>query len=336
MAENHKMKQFNFLYWVLAPLLITGLFFISKKLRISYKEYFGYAENRHSEINLDKDVIISDIFVQMGQHVKKGQPLMKVSNQDMNHEVSQLNINLEGVLLKEQLTKAEIRAEILELTQQRDLRLSELNTKIQTAEADIRFYKTLASQAGESGEKIRHPTEEYVAQLTEEVKQTKNQFDHLINHYQNILTQPKETQAQANLLRKHQQHLSQKMQEFEVVAPYDGIIGNTNVKEGEFVPAFSSLISFYETTPPIVLAFVQERYDIKVGIGDSVLVQSVYNPTKKVKGVVSAKGHRIVEIPEKLRKIPDLKIYGVEVFIQIPHDNKFLQFEVLKVSPVSS
>jgi hypothetical protein len=38
-------------------------------------------------------------------------------------------------------------------------------------------------------------------------------------------------------------------------------------------------------------------------------------------------GHRIVEIPERLRKIPEIKTYGREVLIQIPSDNKFLQKE---------
>jgi hypothetical protein len=53
-----------------------------------------------------------------------------------------------------------------------------------------------------------------------------------------------------------------------------------------------------------------------------------------IKGVISAKGYRVIEIPEKFRKIPDVKIYGVEVFITIPRANLFLQNEVLKISPI--
>jgi multidrug resistance efflux pump len=330
------VRKFNFLYWLFFPLVIGAVIWLAIQLRISYKEYFGYAENRSSEINLDKDVIITDILVQMGAHVRKGQALMRVSNQDLQHEITQLHVNLQGVRIREDLSETEIEAEILELVRQRDLRLSELNTKITTAESDIQFYKSLSGLLNAPAEDQQHPKAAYVAQLREEVAQIQHQYEQLIRHYRRMLAQPKETIAQADLLRQRERQLQEKLQEFEVVAPYDGIVGNINVMEGEYVPAFSSLISYYETTPPVVLAFIQERFDIKVNVGDSVLVQSVYSPSKQVHGVVSAKGHRIVEIPEKLRKIPDVKIYGVEVFIHIPHGNRFLQYEVLKVRPLNT
>jgi hypothetical protein len=40
-------------------------------------------------------------------------------------------------------------------------------------------------------------------------------------------------------------------------------------------------------------------------------------------GRVSGLGQCVVEIPERLRKIPELKTYGREVLIEIPHDNSF-------------
>jgi hypothetical protein len=44
-------------------------------------------------------------------------------------------------------------------------------------------------------------------------------------------------------------------------------------------------------------------------------------------GVISGLGHRIIEIPERLRKIPELRTYGREVLIEIPNNNHFLQKE---------
>ena len=84
----------------------------------------------------------------------------------------------------------------------------------------------------------------------------------------------------------------------------------------------------------MVLAYVQEKYDIKINTGDTVWISSAYNSDKKTKGIISAKGNRIVEIPEKFRKIPDVRIYGIEVFINIPADNRFLQKEVLRISDI--
>jgi len=329
------LKRFNILYWLMLPLVLLAIYTFSIKLRISYKEYFGYAENRHSEINLDRDVVVTRVHVQTGQRVSKGQLLLEVRNQDMSQEISQLHLSLQGVRIRADLTEAELQAEILDLQRQRDLRLSELNTRISTAENEVAFYRELSGLSGGSVPDQRHPGETLIAQLKAESAQIKSQYDQLIAHYQKIRSQPKTTLTEGELMQMRQSAIAEKLREFQVLAPYDGIVGNIHGMEGEYIPAYTSLISFYEMTPPTVTAFIQEKFDIRVQIGDSVLVQSVYNPEKQVQGIVSAKGHRIVEIPERLRKIPDLKIYGVEVYIEVPHGNPFLQHEVLKVRPLN-
>ena len=43
--------------------------------------------------------------------------------------------------------------------------------------------------------------------------------------------------------------------------------------------------------------------------------------------MITGLGSRIVEIPDRLRKNPDLKTYGREVLISIPPTNFFLQKE---------
>lgn len=329
------LKRFNILYWLMLPLVLLGIYTASIRLRISYKEYFGYAENRHSEINLDRNVVVQRILVQTGQRVTKGQLLMEVGNHDLEQEISQLQLSIQGVQFKENLSASGIEAEIMDLQRQRDLRVAEFDTKITAAENEIRFYRELGRIAGGIREPETHPSEALIAQWRKEAGQVKEQFDQLIGQYRKMLEQPKETLRERDIMQQRQSAISDKIREFRVVAPYDGIIGNINAMEGEYVPQYASLISLYEDTPPTVTAFIQEKFDVKVQIGDSVTVQSVYSPDKMVRGVITAKGYRVVEIPERLRKIPELKIYGVEVYIRIPHGNPFLQHEVLKIRPIN-
>ena len=70
------MRNFNIFYWIIAPLLLLALRYFTNQLNISHNEYFGFAENKETEINLDKDVFITEIKVVSGQKVKKGDTLL--------------------------------------------------------------------------------------------------------------------------------------------------------------------------------------------------------------------------------------------------------------------
>lgn len=328
------MKKNIAFYVLMAFILISLLLILMNKLSINHNEFFGFAENKQTEINLDKDVIVKKIAVKKGEKVKKGQLLMKVSNIDIVQEITQLNLSIAGIKIKNDLTATEIQGEILDLIRQKELKLSEINTKINASESEMKFYKELLSATNEKVNLQNHPSEDYISQLKNEAERINGQYDQMIEHYQKTLVQPKETMTQRSMMQEKINSLNQQLTMFDVVAPYDGVIGNINVRQDEFVKSFTSMMSFYESTPPYVTGYIQEKYDINIVSGDSVFIQSLYRPVNTVKGIISAKGYRIIEIPEKFRKIPDVKLYGVEVFITIPHTNSFLQNEILKISPI--
>ena len=72
---------------------------------------------------------------------------------------------------------------------------------------------------------------------------------------------------------------------------------------------------------------MHESLILHVSVGDSLEVGSTSQPEHRIMGKVTGLGSRIVEIPERLRKHPQLKTYGREVLIQIPAQNPFLQKE---------
>jgi len=116
-------------------------------------------------------------------------------------------------------------------------------------------------------------------------------------------------------------------EQIPILAPTDGLIGNIHVMESENVSDFNSLISFYEENPTRVKGFVHESMILHVNVGDTLEVVSSLHPENRCLGVVSGLGTRIVEIPERLRKNPQIKNYGREVLIEIPAENNFLQKE---------
>lgn len=328
------MQKFNIFYWLIGPLLIVSVYLLTNTLRLSHREYYGFAENKQSEINLDKDVTIVKTLVNTGDKVKKGQLLMIVNNTDIHQQINQIQVAESGIQLKNDLTESELKSEILKLEKERDIEISTIHTKINSLQQETDFYKSLVNSNDVKDSEIRNPNETMIKNLNDEIKEITQQYNNNIALYQKMIRQPKQTKTEKALYSDKKNYLQSEINKFQIIAPFDGVIGSINIREGEYVKAFTSLISFYEATPPMVLAYVQEKYDLNINTGDTVWISSAYNSGKKTKGIISAKGNRIVEIPEKFRKIPDVRIYGIEVFINIPADNRFLQKEVLRISDI--
>jgi multidrug resistance efflux pump len=330
------MRKINIFYWIIFPLSLYAIYSLNIKLRLSHEEFYGFAENKQNEVNLDKDVTVSKIYVKTGDQIRKGELLMRVFNNEMKEEINQLDVAIGGAQIKTDQNIAEIRAEILGLEQEKSNKMAELQSKINVAEKDFAFYSTLmknnAGKNVDSATDIQNPKVEYIKNLREELISVRVSYDNQISHFRKMISAPQETRTLKNQWNIKKNYLKAEEGKFDVVAPYDGVVGNINVREGENIKAFSSLVSFYESSPPLVLGYILEKYDVRLNIGDSVSIHSVYNPTKKVTGIIASKGNRIVEIPEKFRKIQDVKIYGIEIFIHIPSDNQFLQKETLKIS----
>jgi multidrug resistance efflux pump len=128
---------------------------------------------------------------------------------------------------------------------------------------------------------------------------------------------------------------SQQIQHIEVLAPSDGLIGTISCKEEEHVPSFKTLLTFYEPHSGIIKGYVHEDMTLEVNKGDLFEVSSLKDETIFYRGKVIGLGSRIVEIPNRLRKIPELKTYGREVLIEITKDNQFLQKEKVGIRRIN-
>ena len=65
-----------------------------------------------------------------------------------------------------------------------------------------------------------------------------------------------------------------KGRKLSIEAPSGGLIGNIHCKEAENIPAFKTLITFYEENPTLVKGYVHEEAVIRVNIGDTLMVVS--------------------------------------------------------------
>ncbi len=325
------MKKINLLYIASIPLAFF-LYYMNLQLSQSSAFFYGFAENKETELSHDKSVLIHQILVTPGQEVSKGQLLMEVRQSTMDFKLDNVNHDLERLTLLAQQQKQNLRDRIQQLQTKRKSRVAEIEVEIRNLESSIQFnkdlYKDLKTIAPQTEETKETPSTIRLKALKESLALVTEPIDVEIAQLETALTMIKTpSQVQKQKLKGEREFLEQEQEKLSILAPSEGIIGNILCKEGENISAFSTLINFYERNPTLVKGFVHESLILKVQAGDSLLVSSSLHPEHHIQGKVIGLGSRIVEIPERLRKIPDFKTYGREVLISIPAKNSLLQKE---------
>ncbi len=325
------MKKINLLYLAVIPLCYV-LIQMNTKLRIASAFFYGFAENKETELSHDHPVLIHKILVTPGQAVEKGQLLMEVKQSSFDLKITSASHDLEQIEVIAQQQKQSLRDRIAQLKARRLTKVNELQAEIDHLEATINYnqglLKDLKSIDDKNINKENTPNKLKLAALKEQLRLAVETIDIEIEQLEKelaVITAPSKVQQEK--LKSEIDFYKKEQQKLAIYAPSDGIIGNILCKEGENISAFSTLINFYEPNPTFVKGFVHESLILHVKVGDSLKVSSSLQPEHNVEGVVIGLGSRIVEIPERLRKIPDVKTYGREVLIRIPTENPFLQKE---------
>jgi HlyD family secretion protein len=69
-----------------------------------------------------------------------------------------------------------------------------------------------------------------------------------------------------------------------------------------------------------------------VKVGQQVRIESLTEPKVTLIGTVTGVSSRIVEYPVRLRKISDLQMWGRQIIIKIPENNRLLMGEKVIIS----
>lgn len=325
------MKRINLLYIAIIPLFYV-LFKMNANLGKASAFFYGFAENKETELSHDKDVLVHKILVTPGQTVVKGQLLMEVKQAAIDLKIGTANLDIERLNLEAQQRRQNLLDQIQQLQARRVTKVATLEAEIQNLQATIDYNQSLLKDLktidSEEVDTQNSPNHIKLKALKDQLELVVRPIDIEIAQYQKELALiSKPTQVQQEKLKTEIDFYKNEQDQLIIRAPSDGIIGNILCKEGENISAFSTLINFYERNPTLVKGFVHESLILQVQEGDSLIVSSTLHPDQKIGGKVIGLGTRIVEIPERLRKIPDVKTYGREIMIEIPHSNPFLQKE---------
>ncbi len=327
------MKRQYLLYVMLLPIAYV-LYTVHKGYSTESPFFYGFAENKETELSHESNILVKEILVSQGEEVTEGQVLMIVSNADLSSFSEAAEWSTENSALKFQIKK------------------TELNHKISIAETAIVDYENqIQNEITEINLKINQNREilEAINQDSKEVFNNKQTLhiemlqDKLASYRSKKNAEVinlKEEIANINRLKRLQREKSESriseikgdFDKLKILAPADGVIGNIPTRRGENVKAYTTLLTFYEQQPTRVKGYVHENLLVHVSIGDSLLISSTLRPENTIQGSVIGLGSRIVEIPGRLRKNPTIKSYGREVIVAIPSNNSFLQKEKVSIN----
>ncbi|MEE9437700.1 MAG: hypothetical protein V3V14_01790 [Saprospiraceae bacterium] len=325
------MKKINSIY-IIGVILAIGLFYLFNRIQTESVFFYGFAENKETEINHDKDVLIDKILVVNGQEVKKGDLLIEVFNTDrIPTKINALNLEKQEIDVNTILKKQEVEHRIRVLETEKDSKLLELKSKIKTVKRKIELNKSLFKDLKSIDR--QHNVEKLPIELELDFLRAKQQelttkYDQDIAFYNRTLNQlSKPSKIKKNIVNSQLEKVQSENDKIQIFAPSDGLIGSVFCKEGEHITAFSTLMNFYKHNPTQVKGYVHESLILKVKVGDKLEVTSSLHANHKIIGEVLGLGSRIVEIPERLRKNAEIRTYGREVLIKIAAENNFLQKE---------
>lgn len=307
-----------------------GVWHISQNYGQHSAVFYGFAENKDTEINHDHPVQVNKILVTPGQFVEAGELLIEAKHAKFDLKLNDLKSDIEAMRLQVAERKNTLLSNIRKLEAERIKKVKEIELELEKTKVEIALNESLLKdlKSIEISKNGLSPKQLKLKNLEKELIISTQPFDvQLASLRKELAVVSSPLEVQIEKLKEEEIFYSEEQKKLSITAPSDGLIGNLHCKEGEHKSSFATLITFYEKKPTMVSGYVHENLLVHVKVGDTLEVSSSLHPEHQILGIVKGLGSRIVEIPERLRNIPEMKTYGREVLISIPADNPFLQKE---------
>lgn len=327
------MKKFSLLHIaaIIAGIVLIASFSFRMNSTIIF---YGFAENKETQINMGNPIEVSKIHVNTGQKVKKGDVILDVFSSILPVKINNVTYSIEELTTKYSIWKNDLEGRIAKSTLLLNEKKSKIEAEIAQNYAQLDKNKKLAKTLksielnNTTNSDIVNPIMIRINDLKKELKFATDILTTQINNLKTERYAPNNPLlSRIKILEKELNYYQQKKEKETILAPSNGLIGNIHCKRGEKISSFTPLVTFYEESPTLVVGYIHEDLLLKVNIKDTITVFSTSRPDIRNTGVIKTLGSRIIEIPPRIRKIKEFKTFGREVIIEIPPENPFLQKE---------
>lgn len=304
--------------------------------------FYGIADTKEITISSGSAVEIRRIAVAQGQMVAQGDTLIELHNPELDLRLSQISHELSELRARKAAHASLSKSEILQLKAQQEERTSEIRAELKELEAQYEMNKRLVSElhsldrdkanagnAGDAGNPILIKIES-LRKLLELSQDPSRVYE---NRLANALSSDGDPLAEQVIrLEDELRILNGDRTRLAITAQIGGLIGSVNFKAGEKVSPFAPILTLHAASPSFVRGYIHEDVYSQVAVKQKVRVQSNQDRRHKVEGEVIGVGARIVEYPERLRRRAEILIWGREIIIRLPAENRFLLGEKVLIS----
>ena len=308
--------------------------------------FHGFAESNETIINSETPVSIKKILVMEGDTVYKGQKLAELESQELAIRIAEIRSQLLQIETKRGMSEKEIKSKILQNKAAERAVISELRAQIQTLENQLKINKELSdglkSVKIKKSDSIKNPIEIQIESLESAIADRRKEFSEIHRMYSKMLESGETPEnVETEKLRAELESLEKQNSDMAVYAPFEGIVGSVFIKNGngekvffkggEKIAAYSPILSIVNKEPSFVKAYVPESQFSVIEIGDEVTISTSHSP-QQIKGVVTGLGGRIIPLPARLLKNPNIALWGREIVVKIPENNGFILGEKVSIT----
>jgi multidrug resistance efflux pump len=335
-----KGKMILYLAWAIG---ITVVVMISVGEKRESTAFYGIAETREISVNSEKGVGIKKIHFTPGQTIPKNALMVELNQPELEIKINEISHQLEELKIKKLGEDSAIKSQINQLEAQAASTTSDINYKIKQIESQHNINKELTTElksfenynSQKRANSLKNPMNLKIESLHKELEMAKNMLRIKVNLLRDELNSPGNAYlVQMESLAKELTLLNEEKQKLLIYSQIAGIIGSVNYKEGEKVSPFTPILTLHAKSPSYVIGYIHENVYNKVAVGDKLDIVSLADRGNRTLGEVSGIGSRIIEYPIRLRRRPEIQLWGREVQIKIPPDNNFLLGEKVLISAI--
>lgn len=323
----------------LLTVLLTALTFY---YRSEPNHFYGIADTKEIEISSQSPVEVRRIWVTQGQVVRQGDTLIELHDPDLELKINQITNELSVLKTRRSAHATLSRSEIRQLQAQQQEKVSEIRAELRELEAQYNLNRQLVSELrslSKNGEAAKPEADasnpikikiESLKKMLEMAQDPSRVYVDRLSHALSssgdpIIEQAERLEEELGLLLEDKKRLV-------IPAQMDGLIGSVNFRVGEKVSPFAPILSLHAASPSFVRGYIHEDVMSQVGLSQVVTVRSSHDKGNALQGKIIGVGARIVEYPERLRRRADIVIWGREIMVQLPPENRFLLGEKVLIT----
>lgn len=318
---------------LLSTIAITLLY------NVESSTFYGIADTKEIVVNFESSVEIKSISVTEGQCIEKGDLLVELNSPDLMLKINLISHQLEQLKAQKGVDKTEIASRLKQLKAEKTAKENELGNKIAQLENQYNINKSLLSELKSISNDKEIEDDNNNSPLLLEIKNLKKELTlsldpltiqiDLLN--ETLANSENPVEIQVERLVKELTLLNAENSKLNIYAQISGIIGSVNFKSGATVSPFAPILTLHTKTPSFIKGYIYENVHSSIAINEFVEVYSITAAQTAIEGRVIGIGARIVEYPVRLRKHPDFQVWGREVVIQIPENNRFILGEKVMI-----